>query len=477
MDTMKEIGIIINMIVCCFIVKGNITTYNWFDAQQLCRNSSKRLTTNASDSMDFIWTGRHKIFSQWIKILGCYKDSSLRGELIINMTDLEYPSIGLCQEHCLRRNYSVYAIKATECVCLQKDFKGIQLSWDECDRDCLNADDILSTECGGDEAFTVFSTETSNQFTDVEKRCIALMCEKDVSRFKPFDCSSPLGIICSISEIYVDQKRWRLSFQKCKSINSTNQNRMIDLSKAEEACDIINITFDAPLWIGIVRENYVSEDQGESILDKSLVTKCQKCKYSHCEFVTCSEKNITDVNCTDLSTKIPDNEPPGESNLDIRLIIGPATAVFVVGTAIIIFLILCKRKRRQPKTKETPATKTDYEIVQKRKISNKNKRYTKDDIRHLGHSNLSYIETTEVVKEQEIPYCTKQDGDYDELHQTKSRKIERSDIFHYSLHLPPTYNIPCQEEKKDTIVESGYDVAFTNRISKIELSKCHQENV
>ncbi|XP_062613606.1 uncharacterized protein LOC134275345 [Saccostrea cucullata] len=322
MDTMKEIGIIINVIVCCINVKGNIETYNWFDAQQLCRNSSKRLTTNASGSMDFIWTGRHKRFSQWIKILGCYKDSSLRGGLIINMTDLEYPSIGLCQEHCLRRHYSVYAMKATECVCLQKDFKGIHLPWDECDRHCLNEnDDILSTECGGKEAFNVFSTETGNQFTDVDKQCIALLCEEDFSRFKPLDCSDPLEMICSISEVYSIKGNWRSSFQKCKSVNNTNQNGILDLSNAEEACNVINVTSEAPLWVRVVREIYMSEDQGESFFDKTLITKCQKCKNSHCEFVTCFEKNITEVNCTVLhvSTEIPNSEPPAESKKDDNL--------------------------------------------------------------------------------------------------------------------------------------------------------------
>lgn len=82
----------------------------WFQAQTFCRDKSLTLTSMTNASKNFYWTAFYKKTSPWIKIIGCYKASSIL-RYKNNSTEFLISSPPLCQEYCLQNNIHKFAVK------------------------------------------------------------------------------------------------------------------------------------------------------------------------------------------------------------------------------------------------------------------------------------------------------------------------------------------------------------------------------
>ncbi|XP_062571197.1 uncharacterized protein LOC134233232 [Saccostrea cucullata] len=275
--------------------EGNVN--DWFSAQENCRNQGKQLTTNLSASVDDYWTGKHKRYSQMMNILGCFEDENFIYNTLQIFDMKEDASIGLCQEYCMNMNSTIYAVKNNECRCLQNPITAASLSAGNCNYRCTNEeDDILSNECGGNGTFNVFSTMEVVKFDD-EKQCVAHACEDET--LKARDCTDKLKMLCNSTVITPSKKKWKDSLNECKSSyglytighrNSSNLNLRCQTAESET------------LWIGVVREKYVSKDTGHKIHDKKLYFRCQKCKKDDCAYEKCSKVIKSDIICSSVKT-------------------------------------------------------------------------------------------------------------------------------------------------------------------------------
>lgn len=105
----------------------------WFQAQTFCRTKNLTLTLRKNASKNFYWTAFYQKTSPWIKIIGCYKESSIL-KYKNNSTKMSISSPPLCQEYCLRNNIHKFAVQQNTCICLSDRFND-------------NADQLFSSNC------------------------------------------------------------------------------------------------------------------------------------------------------------------------------------------------------------------------------------------------------------------------------------------------------------------------------------------
>lgn len=136
----------------CWSMQG----LTWFEAQTKCRNNNQSLTLSTNKSSSFYWTGFYNRTSHWIKILGCYNASTLQ---IKNPIKFPKSSLPLCQEHCLQKKILEFAVQGNSCICLPNGFDDSKsrLLSSFCNYTC-DKSLLMSSECGGESAFNIFST-------------------------------------------------------------------------------------------------------------------------------------------------------------------------------------------------------------------------------------------------------------------------------------------------------------------------------
>ncbi|XP_062603563.1 uncharacterized protein LOC134265357 [Saccostrea cucullata] len=141
-------------------VMCEVRGYTWFEAQEICRGNNSVLIRKAMhNSSDYFWIGNYRRKSTWIKISGCYPERALQTfSMSYDMQKL--PSAGFCQEICLSVNKTVFAIKGSECKCLQNPLNlNEEQPSETCNVTCnIGADDHYFDECGGQRAYSVFQS-------------------------------------------------------------------------------------------------------------------------------------------------------------------------------------------------------------------------------------------------------------------------------------------------------------------------------
>lgn len=290
----------------------------WFEAQRKCKNNNQSLTLSTNKSMHFYWTGFYNRTSHWIKILGCYNASRLQFK---NTIKSRKPTLPHCQEHCLQKKILEFAVQGNSCICLPNGFEDSKsrLHSSFCNYTC-DKSLLMSSECGGESAVNIFSTDTS--ILDIESHCLSLQCGTD-SKLVNNDCELYLPVICSNRKIASpfftgsspttnDNLNWRLGMNHCKS-NGLYLMGKINLTEIVSECKNFENT---PRWIGAVKESYTSFDQGNDITEsKQMFISCQQCKmmkngiHHTCEYVLCTEKLKSGVYCSEIthtSTPFPE---------------------------------------------------------------------------------------------------------------------------------------------------------------------------
>lgn len=442
---------------------------SWFEAQAYCRNAKQSLTLSKNQSSTFYWTGFYKRTSNWIKIIGCYSSS-------LHDTDSRELSISsplLCQEYCFEENIHMFAVKESTCVCLNGSFDDSKnrLNSSECSYKCDNTT-LLSTECGGESAYSVFLTGKEN-------------CNKNNSYLL-----------------------WNIDFSDltstCKGLDNKTDQR----------------------WIGIVKEKYMNTDHGQDIedSDQDLFNTCQKCRKTtdiiECQYVRCDEKLPSTVFCTESTievTHLPETtykttkqvKPTIKSTQQIEAtyistsrpetshkrstlrettvvskspetitndstnslkessndgVIVPVVIIsfLLLGSVVAIVMYMYIRKRKKKfqekvaKGKETPTVETENYS----RIENTNdKNYFV-----LQRSNPTYQLADSSGHELESPYNEAEDGTYDHLGNSNARKIpiENSDL----------YNHAFSAELSDL---SDYDIANHKRLKEDDITYDHTD--
>lgn len=450
---------------------------SWFEAQAYCRNAKQSLTLSKNQSSTFYWTGFYKRTSNWIKIIGCYSSS-------LHDTDSRELSISsplLCQEYCFEENIHMFAVKESTCVCLNGSFDDSKnrLNSSECSYKCDNTT-LLSTECGGESAYSVFLTDNFMTWTAGKENC-----NKNNSYLL-----------------------WNIDFSDltstCKGLDNKTDQR----------------------WIGIVKEKYMNTDHGQDIedSDQDLFNTCQKCRKTtdiiECQYVRCDEKLPSTVFCTESTievTHLPETtykttkqvKPTIKSTQQIEAtyistsrpetshkrstlrettvvskspetitndstnslkessndgVIVPVVIIsfLLLGSvvAIVMYMYIRKRKKKLQekvaKGKETPTVETENYS----RIENTNdKNYFV-----LQRSNPTYQLADSSGHELESPYNEAEDGTYDHLGNSNARKIpiENSDL----------YNHAFSAELSDL---SDYDIANHKRLKEDDITYDHTD--
>ncbi|XP_034307350.2 uncharacterized protein [Magallana gigas] len=281
---------------------SQLRAVTWFEAQTICRENKQSLTVWKNESTNFYWTGFYKKTSHWIKIIDCYNATEIQyGN--VDFVELRDSSPQLCQEHCLRKNISLFAVQARKCICLSDGFdysKG-KLDPSNCSYMCSDTT-LLSTECGGETGFNVFLTDTT--ILNIDGRCLTIQCVAD-PKFTDYSCNDFLSSICSnlvdVSNVY----SWTNTKDYCK-ITGTYPIGNLTLSNVKMACIESNLSNASPRWIGVVKELHNTQDQGQLITypDQKFITSCMKCRVNYttqepqCQYEFCNDNSISEVYCS-----------------------------------------------------------------------------------------------------------------------------------------------------------------------------------
>lgn len=276
----------------CWYTNSIPNTLTWFEAQSICRERNQTLTLKSNESADFYWTGFYKRLSHWIKIIGCYNSSTLKYNISTNLSTLSPP---LCQEYCLQRNFYFFAVQSYRCLCLSRsDFRDDtnHLNPSECRYTC-NDTTLLSTECGGESAFSVFRTDTSK--LGINSSCLSIECGNNSKSYGDFDCNAYLKTRCTNNSID-ENGDWKFGFEQCKRHHGGIFLLWnITLTNITSACkSVIHVD---QRWIGVVKDLFSSKDNGEVITSSDYIhfNTCQKCKNNEggkilCQYVSCTDQ-------------------------------------------------------------------------------------------------------------------------------------------------------------------------------------------
>ncbi|XP_062603757.1 uncharacterized protein LOC134265555 isoform X2 [Saccostrea cucullata] len=361
--------------------------YTWFDAQEICSRNNSVLTRKAvHNSSDYFWIGNYRRKSTWIKISGCYPGRVLQTfSMSYDMKQL--PFAGFCQEICLSFKKTVFAIKGSECKCLQNPFNlNEELPSDTCNVSCnIGADAHYFDECGGQRAYSVFqSVMENNQYSKSESFCIGIHCTEFPEFYFEKDCNRRYPPLC---QSYIPEKRqfepWSDAMKYCKSGNSSSYLfSNVFLNDINRTCILINSVFTEPSWLGVAAELYSGIDRGNEIEkeEEKYYHQCMKCKGPNdCTHELCSEQLTERVHCMEIdnparhgtekdlhsasqNSGIRNCKPKGENNAsspndqdkpkeesNVYKIVIPVVVVVtcLIGGCSAIFLILRKRTQKQ----------------------------------------------------------------------------------------------------------------------------------
>lgn len=462
----------------------------WFEAQTKCRERNQSLTLWRNKSTSFFWTGYYKKRSHWIKIIGCYNSSGIQTtenkEIYLSIS-----SPPLCQEHCLQKNYSLFAVQNNTCICLSDGFDSSrdQLASSYCPYTCTSSG-LLSTECGGTSAFNVFLTDTTN--VNVDSKCLSLQCVAD-SKFLDNACTNPLIPICSSLAYSTTYTTWRKTKEYCKGKENYPIGNLT-LSNITMACTESNHNNTSPGWIGVVREVIKMKDKGQLISksDQVFVKRCLKCllnestqkrqcKYDVCDVhltntIYCSKDELTtpqqentETSYLETTTNIFSTslyETTSVVSIDSDKIESKGGAIIIVPVGVVILLlsvfsvaiVLYIRRKKQLQEKNAVEGRSPHTNGSKNYPNVENQ--TEKNYFVLQKSNPSYELAGECIVGSESPYNEAEDGTYDHLGNKDARKAPAEDI----------YNHTSSAELSDL---SDYDVANHKHLNEEDSTYDH----
>lgn len=470
----------------------------WYNAQMLCRENNTVLTNvlyNASSADGYYWTGYHVRMSQWIKIIGCFRDSNVERTSLLKRTfEMQFPSAGLCQENCLTFNYSVFGVKSTKCVCLQNVPRENSEGSSQCQRLCENkysneTSIKFSQDCGGEHNYNVFKSDFFKQdsTSTTEMECLSIQCSE--KKFYPKTCGTYLARVCNKTVLNVNSKIWKESTQLCKAEKDAYLSGDLPTNDANHACSLINGFASGPSWLGIVKERYISVQRGQILprLGTPLTTylhprRCLKCNSSNCMFADCVDINnvvcmqmqqtttTTTTRHSSSSTTMTINESytnTGEFisttdssksvNLETTIFaiystsrneslmkskddsvpiisIALPVAIFItVGSVALILGILWKRRQTEEKAK-IKQTQHDTDSPQFSKKNNVDHSLPNNYFVLAKTKSDSNVDSTNYTtdKYSENPYNESSHGDYDHLGGNIRKKVEE-DTYHHAF--------------------------------------------
>lgn len=454
--------------------------YTWFEAQAICREKNQSLTLRYNESTRFYWTGFYRKISFWIKIIGCYNESVMQhcGMDIFQSSKSSPP---LCQEHCYQKNIFVFAVQAGKCVCLSEsfDYTKNQLAASRCTYRCDEMD-LLSTECGGESAFNVFLTDSS--ILKVNSRCLSLECGGN-PMFREFQCSTSLPTICSALEL--TSETWTTGKKYCKD-RGTYPVGNLSLSDITLTCEATKGTGSAPHWIGVVKEMYQKEDQGQLITkaEQTFIKQCMKCLFQEisqlpeCQYVYCYDDLTLSVYCSkedettqqrqDIDTNYSEttrrmcstsvDETTGNVSIDFKITGSKESAIIIVPVVIVVLLmsmltcaiLLYIRKTKNIHEKDATRGRTTFTIGSTKHSNLQN--HTDENNVVLQQSNQSYELAGRISVASDSPYNEAEDGTYDHLGNKGARKTPADDNY---------YQTSCNELSD----LSDYDIANHKRLN------------
>lgn len=125
--------------------------------------------------------------------------------------------------------------------------------------------------------------------------------------FREYQCSASLRTICSASAKRSDSKTWKTGKQYCKD-QGTYPKGNISLSDITRTCAEPKDIGLAPHWVGVVKEMYQKEDQGQLITtaEQTSIKQCMKCLFDEsyplpdCQYVYCDLNLTTAVSCSKI---------------------------------------------------------------------------------------------------------------------------------------------------------------------------------
>ncbi|XP_048742224.2 uncharacterized protein LOC125655765 isoform X2 [Ostrea edulis] len=474
------------IVICTSLsrVRSIPADYTWYGAQKTCQEKNDSLTIQKTESDEYYWMGYHKKISSWIKLIGCYSDQDIpnKNTKHFNMFN---SSAGLCQEYCTSDGYAYFAVKSRRCHCLMV-LPTTHSTKPLCSFGCDNKfDDKLSTECGGDTAFNVFATSEEEFHDQLQYNCLNLECGNSSKILKTENCSDALHAICGENLAIRDNySGWRSQLENCKSRNNAYLYGNVDIRGAPAACRNIAMSFESPNWIGVLREQYQSEDRSKSgpgNISKNRALLCQKCNRDGCIFTNCYEKLHNTVFCKTLTVTI---SPQGlaENDESLGSIIAPIITITIVGIIGGVLLFIYIRRKRHHTNNETrdkyPNTSNNAgnkvcKNVETKRTENKNAEYTeshdlseRDGYFDLASSYPNHGVADENNGECSSPYNDAEEGDYDHLRETKSRQKETDDTYHHALHVHvgDSSDYDVTRRKYDQETENMYDKTGGNNL-------------
>nr|XP_034315822.1 uncharacterized protein LOC109618528 [Crassostrea gigas] len=306
----------------CYGTASSIAQTNWTNAYWQCRTEGKilsNLQTHPLLNESYFWTGHYTRLSEWIKIIGCFEETSVN-PLIKKSYDMYFPSVGRCQEVCLASNYSVFGVQLNKCVCLEKIPGQGSRGSNECSLSCSEnysaATNIrFQNECGGHQTYNLFKSGSEMETSALKTNgCLLIQCTKFDTRFIEQDCSTITAQICN-KTLYAEYSDWQSSLVKCKSKHNSYLLGDVNLTDPRQACNLFQGQPYGPSWIGIAKEIYISIDGGQDKIvhvQSPNPRRCLKCNNKNCVFADCFEKNY--FVCIEKRTQMKSQE-----NTDERL--------------------------------------------------------------------------------------------------------------------------------------------------------------
>lgn len=203
---------------------------------------------------------------------------------------------------------------------------------------------LLTAECGGDKAFSVFFTDLKN--LNIPSHCLSLQCQDP--RFNNIYCNQFLHPICKPRGVFINDQTsyiWKEGMEICKSNNHYLLGN-INLSDANSSCT--GLQKSGPAWIGVIKENFVKSDQGQIINNPypESFNTCQRCNFenqtSFCQYVPCNEILTSEIICSKNDIAL---QPETKESSVTETVVPVVLVLILLGSCAVILLIYIRRKK------------------------------------------------------------------------------------------------------------------------------------
>ncbi|XP_062581549.1 uncharacterized protein LOC134243310 isoform X2 [Saccostrea cucullata] len=229
----------------------------WKDAKTFCANQNSMLTDpDVITNIEEYWTGAYYASSQWIHIIGCFEDSSVKAVTNRSSIMKNNPNIGLCQLKCYP--LEAFAVKSNRCLCLNGlPPKEGSSSSNNCPIQCNDTHtDVYLQDCGGVSHYNVYRTTRTAEKCIYKCQVIRCVQNKDET-IQPVFCLRGFKKTCTEPTASysgtLETTGWKNSLRLCKEKGAYLLGN-ISINNASAACKIINNPRPEFTWIGILRQ-------------------------------------------------------------------------------------------------------------------------------------------------------------------------------------------------------------------------------